>query len=34
VDISSIGTTTFEGPDGAFEVDVFSATEDYVKLMK
>eukprot|EP00252_Welwitschia_mirabilis_P027425 TRINITY_DN93_c0_g1_i1.p1 TRINITY_DN93_c0_g1~~TRINITY_DN93_c0_g1_i1.p1 ORF type:complete len:583 (-),score=135.10 TRINITY_DN93_c0_g1_i1:304-2052(-) len=34
VDISSIGITKFSGPEGAFDVDVFDSTEDYVKLMK
>ncbi|KAJ7557113.1 hypothetical protein O6H91_05G111600 [Diphasiastrum complanatum] len=34
VDISSIGTTSFQGPEGAFEVEVFDATEDYVNLLK
>ncbi|CAA7401402.1 unnamed protein product [Spirodela intermedia] len=34
VDISSIGITSFGGPDGSFDVDVFDATDDYVKLMK
>lgn len=34
VDVSKIGTTSFDGPDGAFEVDVIDSTEDYVKLMK
>lgn len=34
VDISTIGITTFGGPDGPFDVDVFDPTEDYVKLMK
>ena len=34
MDVSKIGVSSFEGPDGSFEVDVFDATEDYVKLMK
>jgi phosphoglucomutase len=34
VDVSKIGVSSFDGPDGSFEVDVFDATEDYVKLMK
>ncbi|KAH7307808.1 hypothetical protein KP509_22G078600 [Ceratopteris richardii] len=34
VDISKCGTHSFTGPDGPFNVVVFDATEDYVKLMK
>lgn len=34
VDISSVGTSTFGGPNGPFVVDVFDSTEDYVTLMK
>lgn len=34
VDISIVGITTFGGPEGPFDVDVFDPTEDYVKLMK
>lgn len=34
VDISKIGTTSFSGPDGEFDVEVFDATETYVTLMK
>lgn len=34
VDVSKIGTTSFEGPDGTFEVEVIDSTEDYLKLMK
>ncbi|XAR63657.1 Phosphoglucomutase (alpha-D-glucose-1,6-bisphosphate-dependent) [Bertholletia excelsa] len=34
VDISLIGVTNFEGPDGPFDVDVFNSASDYVKLMK
>lgn len=34
VDVTKIGVTTFEGPDGTFDVEVFDSTEDYVKLMK
>ncbi|GLT96703.1 hypothetical protein SLE2022_143080 [Rubroshorea leprosula] len=34
VDISSIGVTSFTGPQGQFDVDVFDSASDYVKLMK
>ncbi|CAN6478162.1 unnamed protein product [Victoria cruziana] len=34
VDISVIGLTSFSGPGGHFDVDVFDSTSDYVKLMK
>ncbi|KAI4373206.1 hypothetical protein MLD38_011359 [Melastoma candidum] len=34
VDISTIGVTTFTGPEGQFDVDVFDSASDYVKLMK
>ncbi|KAH7834718.1 hypothetical protein Vadar_018927 [Vaccinium darrowii] len=34
VDISAIGITSFEGPEGQFDVDVFDSATDYVKLMK
>lgn len=34
VDISAIGVSSFSGPDGQFDVDVFDAASDYVKLMK
>ncbi|GFP83542.1 phosphoglucomutase cytoplasmic [Phtheirospermum japonicum] len=34
VDISIIGVTTFSGPEGQFDVDVFDSANDYVKLMK
>ncbi|GLT96709.1 hypothetical protein SLE2022_143140 [Rubroshorea leprosula] len=34
VDISSIGVTSFTGPEGQFDVDVFDSASDYVKLMK
>ncbi|CAM8951399.1 unnamed protein product [Rhodiola kirilowii] len=34
VDISAIGITSLEGPEGSFEVDVFDNADDYVKLMK
>ncbi|KAG9454734.1 hypothetical protein H6P81_007638 [Aristolochia fimbriata] len=34
VDISVIGVTSFGGHEGPFDVDVFDATTDYVKLMK
>ncbi|XP_024365723.1 probable phosphoglucomutase, cytoplasmic 1 isoform X1 [Physcomitrium patens] len=34
VDVTQIGVTSFEGPNGTFDVEVFDSTEDYVKLMK
>ncbi|CAM8947520.1 unnamed protein product [Rhodiola kirilowii] len=34
VDISAIGITSLEGPEGSFEVDVFDNASDYLKLMK
>ncbi|KAL5721879.1 phosphoglucomutase (alpha-D-glucose-1,6-bisphosphate-dependent) [Ranunculus cassubicifolius] len=34
VDISSIGLSSFTGPEGPFDVDVFDPASDYVKLMK
>ncbi|KAH9623154.1 hypothetical protein KSS87_011008, partial [Heliosperma pusillum] len=34
VDISKLGTSSFTGPEGEFEVEVFDATETYVQLMK
>ncbi|KAI3701008.1 hypothetical protein L2E82_45650 [Cichorium intybus] len=34
VDISAIGVSSFSGPDGQFDVDVFYCASDYVKLMK
>ncbi|XP_078444416.1 phosphoglucomutase, cytoplasmic 1-like [Wolffia australiana] len=34
VDISTVGTTSFTGPEGSFDVDVFDSTDHYVKLMK
>lgn len=34
VDISVVGVTHFNGPEGDFDVDVFDSTNDYVKLMK
>ncbi|KAK9689384.1 hypothetical protein RND81_09G056200 [Saponaria officinalis] len=34
VDISKVGITSFSGPNGEFEVEVFDATETYVQLMK
>ena len=34
VDISAIGVTSFEGPEGKFDVEVFDSADDYVKLMK
>ncbi|CAN4093426.1 unnamed protein product [Withania somnifera] len=34
VDISTIGVSSFEGPEGKFDVDVFDSTSDYLKLLK
>lgn len=34
VDIAAIGITSFMGPDGQFDVEVFDSASDYVKLMK
>ncbi|KAL3510542.1 hypothetical protein ACH5RR_029943 [Cinchona calisaya] len=34
VDISTVAVTSFTGPEGQFDVDVFDSTSDYVKLMK
>jgi len=34
VDISTIGVTSFAGPEGQFDVDVFDSASDYVNLMK
>ncbi|GAB4828743.1 Phosphoglucomutase-1 [Ancistrocladus abbreviatus] len=34
VDISTIGTASFSGPDGQFDVEVFDSADTYVKLMK
>ncbi|KAK6122265.1 hypothetical protein DH2020_043998 [Rehmannia glutinosa] len=34
VDISTTGITSFAGPEGQFDVDVFDSANDYVKLMK
>ncbi|XP_028061150.1 phosphoglucomutase, cytoplasmic [Camellia sinensis] len=34
VDISAIGITSFTGPEGQFDVDVFDSASDYMKLMK
>lgn len=34
VDISAIGISNFSGPEGQFDVEVFDAASDYVKLMK
>eukprot|EP00249_Psilotum_nudum_P011138 c22985_g1_i1 orf=320-2071(+) len=34
VDITKLGTSTFVGPDGPFDVDIIDSTEDYVKLLK
>ncbi|KAK9276072.1 hypothetical protein L1049_005603 [Liquidambar formosana] len=34
VDISAIDVTSFGGPEGPFDVDVFDSASDYVKLMK
>ncbi|KAL5827924.1 hypothetical protein ACOSQ3_019769 [Xanthoceras sorbifolium] len=34
VDISATGVTSFGGPEGQFDVEVFDSASDYVKLMK
>ncbi|XP_073059456.1 phosphoglucomutase, cytoplasmic [Primulina eburnea] len=34
VDISRVGLTSFAGPEGQFDVDVFDSADEYVKLMK
>jgi hypothetical protein len=34
VDISTVGVTSFAGPEGQFDVEVFDSASDYVKLMK
>ncbi|XP_010044210.2 phosphoglucomutase, cytoplasmic isoform X3 [Eucalyptus grandis] len=34
VDIAAIGVTSFTGPEGQFDVEVFDSASDYVKLMK
>ncbi|GAB2232142.1 hypothetical protein Drorol1_Dr00011165 [Drosera rotundifolia] len=34
VDISTPGITSFSGPDGPFDVEVFDSADTYVKLMK
>ncbi|KAF5442760.1 hypothetical protein F2P56_035384 [Juglans regia] len=34
VDISTTGVTSFGGPEGQFDVEVFDSASDYVKLMK
>ena len=34
VDISVVGVTSFSGPEGPFDVDVFDSSIDYIKLMK
>lgn len=34
VDISVTGVSSFGGPEGQFDVDVFDSADDYVKLMK
>nr|XP_009617656.2 phosphoglucomutase, cytoplasmic isoform X1 [Nicotiana tomentosiformis] len=34
VDISTTGVSSFEGPEGKFDVDVFDSTSDYLKLLK
>eukprot|EP00245_Coleochaete_scutata_P001333 TRINITY_DN11640_c0_g1_i1.p1 TRINITY_DN11640_c0_g1~~TRINITY_DN11640_c0_g1_i1.p1 ORF type:complete len:583 (-),score=143.53 TRINITY_DN11640_c0_g1_i1:592-2340(-) len=34
VDISVLGTSTFEGPSGTFEVEVIDSAEDYIALLK
>ncbi|AQK63457.1 phosphoglucomutase2 [Zea mays] len=33
VDISVVGVTSFSGPEGPFDVDVFDSSVDYIKLM-
>ena len=34
MDISAEGVTSFAGPEGQFDVEVFDSASDYVKLMK
>lgn len=34
VDISTIAVSSFSGPEGQFDIDVFDSTSDYIKLMK
>ncbi|XP_022146387.1 phosphoglucomutase, cytoplasmic [Momordica charantia] len=34
VDISAVGVSSFSGPEGQFDVEVFDSASDYVKLMK
>ncbi|AQK81646.1 putative phosphoglucomutase cytoplasmic 1 [Zea mays] len=34
VDISVVGVTSFSGPEGPFDVDVFDSSVNYIKLMK
>ncbi|XP_047340936.1 phosphoglucomutase, cytoplasmic-like [Impatiens glandulifera] len=34
VDISTVAVTSFSGPEGQFDVDVFDSATDYLKLMK
>ncbi|KAL4277964.1 hypothetical protein GQ457_03G010530 [Hibiscus cannabinus] len=34
VDISATGVSSFQGPEGQFDVEVFDSASDYVKLMK
>ncbi|XP_041009752.1 phosphoglucomutase, cytoplasmic [Juglans microcarpa x Juglans regia] len=34
VDISTAGVTSFQGPEGQFDVEVFDSANDYLKLMK
>ncbi|PKA61434.1 Phosphoglucomutase, cytoplasmic [Apostasia shenzhenica] len=34
VDIATIGVTSFSGPEGSFDVEVFDSTVDYIRLMK
>lgn len=34
VDISTVGVTSFQGPEGQFDVEVFDSANDYLKLMK
>ncbi|KAK2659218.1 hypothetical protein Ddye_005751 [Dipteronia dyeriana] len=34
LDIAAIGVTSFGGPEGQFDVEIFDSASDYVKLMK
>lgn len=34
VDITTTGVTSFTGPEGPFDVEVFDSASDYIKLMK